>query len=1042
MRFSTACVGLLASTAVFLPTAGARAQTPDASVQAEPSEPAVSAPIRLEVSLEGLLQGPDPLITRLEDPVWQIEGRSGTWLQLPLRVESAPRSPSDAQATDPSPPRLPGARFVAWVLPDPAAAPPAFFQGAPGTPASHGSPGSPSAPLSASSDADAPREPTAAERLLDPVRAWAGSQPGGPSLIQESPTPGASGESGASGASGESGDAAQPPRLATRLQWTADGVRYPLDRAIRGLSIQSGSQPYLYKLDPQRLRDAAPERPELRPLERGASREERQTWSQNRTETMARFREESDAYARLRAAVQALPDPIQAPLPPGVWALYEFVGPAETLTLTFPLSPEHSEEERAVEPWSASFDDLRAWRGLALPNFGGAGQAGNPWAALQTRLAPGGAPHPLDQRLAVALLAQSGALSPNPASNRRNPVRQSDGNADPADSMDPERELALTLATLPADQAEPVARASLWRAALNAGSQELTESGRNANRPTDPADAPPPGQNEPAAWAVLDTLAQDAPPDARQALAAARLAAAWNQGPDRGTPDLRSAKLDAAQGLAAVLDAMDALADSTLDEEALRSRLAAFDPADHGWASADWADAYLAAVEAPDVSDDRRAALGRLLDTAVLPALADSDLDSDGASGSINADLTLLTAVGERAQQGRLLDALALPPDAALWQAMTQDRDPALRAAARSALDALAPAWTDEDDRRRGPAPFAEVFASLASSLGPEAPAEELLVFSGWFARYAQAAPDAATDALAEILQRQGGPQAIVTAMQDDGRVSAQRAAIVPLAAAVARLDPAGRSAALDAWAQALGEDPHPVSGLAADPQRGAAILSGLTTGAALPPAIAWARALDDDPERAVRAAQDASEADHDALAAGGAAARALLAGADADAARRAAEDWLAQPERQGPAADAWWAARQTEIARDALAQSDGAYRMTLQYNPDAGEVQNFDLGLARWSVGATGVVSLGIEGLSLRPVPGRLAAELPEPVALKNLPESALAALPLERASDPLRLEPGPDGVWAGTAALRSAGDVTLTLTPEPLTPPAGNSP
>ncbi|MEM9295204.1 MAG: hypothetical protein AAGA57_05320 [Planctomycetota bacterium] len=991
---------VVACTLALAPPAAPAAQAqPDAEVTPPPAAAAESrAGVRLEVSFPAILRGPDPLQTRLDDPVWQIEGSGGNWLLLPLAVIDDP-----AATATPDPPRVSGARFVAWVLPDPQAAAAPYWSIASGP----------------AVDARTPRapEPTASEdpaNLLAPLRDWARHAGAWtPPATPAEAVPNAAPPIPAAGP-GADPSQPQPPRIATRLNWAGETVSYPLARGIRGLAVKAGDQPYLYKLDPRRLRDDAPQRPDIQPLDRDATRQERQNWARERTDKIAAFRQETERFNALRAQVQALPDPVEAPRPAGLWALYEVVGRSDAVSLA----------QADGQTWYAQADDLAAWRQLAsgASPGGASARAGAPdprraeaWALVEPRVLGDADPKPFDQRLAVTLLAQSAAL------------------ADAAGPEDPVRAIALAvgrrLSNLDPASADPWTRQALWAGAHAAATADLATPARSGRLGPDTEGWVDPTVAEPLAWTLLSELAADAPDDARAAIAAGRLAAHWQAGPTRAAPDLSQLNLDATQGVAAVTQALVTL---DADPAALRPAVAAFDPVAQGWTAEAWAAAFTDALKQDDTP---RAGLALLLDAALLPeAQRSRPPQGDAASAepepSDVADNTLAVAMLGALASNAAAQPLRFTADAPLWDVLANASDPALRDAAWAALVGVDLAVSEDPQAARRPvrggaAPADTLPLRLAQSLSPDAPTERVAAFVSWTLRQAESAPQSAADAMAAALKLDAGPEALAAALED----APAGAEPLPLAAAIADLPADQRVAAIDAWAAAAGREPHPVAGLAAADPPG--VLRALPAGALPAPWADWAQALDPDPERAAQAASRESENDDDARAAAGAAARALLAGATDQEARAAATDWLAQPSRQGPDADAWWAERDAQHSRAALGRASGAYDMTLQISPASGDSKTIDLGLARWNVDAQGRVDLGAEGLLLRPAPGRRAVDLAEPVALKNLPSPDAREVELESAQGPLRLTPDDRGAWSGSVELRGGGQVELRLEP-----------
>ncbi|MEM9413915.1 MAG: hypothetical protein AAGA29_00370 [Planctomycetota bacterium] len=191
------------------------------------------------------------------------------------------------------------------------------------------------------------------------------------------------------------------PRLARKITIHTDGsVAWGMDRAFTGATLRSVGRNnlYGYKLDPESLRDAQPERPQ--PLTRNSG-ESGRDFSMRRREQQETYRADSTAYRELRDAVRELPEDFREPNAGVVYAVYDA-----------PLSDDWSYTGDDPLPWQIEQEDLDAIADLA--NNRGSGSSNGLDGRLVetvetlTRLANTG--DVMDHR-AIALAAYQGRLA-------------------------------------------------------------------------------------------------------------------------------------------------------------------------------------------------------------------------------------------------------------------------------------------------------------------------------------------------------------------------------------------------------------------------------------------------------------------------------------------------------------------------------------------------------------------------------------------------------------------------------------------------------
>lgn len=186
------------------------------------------------------------------------------------------------------------------------------------------------------------------------------------------------------------------PRLAREITLHPDGtVHWSMGRSFRGAELQAASaqNPYAYKIDPQQLRDAAPQKAERLTRNDG---EDSRAFALRKREQQRAQREKQIVYRELREHLRNLPESFSEPLPSVLYAAIEV---PDDGTLTF-LGP-------APLPWTIDADKKKLFESLsqsadALKGDQAAGQAGSIIAMVTG--------HPMDGR-AVAIATARGQLA-------------------------------------------------------------------------------------------------------------------------------------------------------------------------------------------------------------------------------------------------------------------------------------------------------------------------------------------------------------------------------------------------------------------------------------------------------------------------------------------------------------------------------------------------------------------------------------------------------------------------------------------------------
>lgn len=284
-----------------LPSLAQDAPEPTPVEQPQPVEPAQEpaedlGPMTLEIDLERLLF--DTQGSNLQDPVWRLTPRPGkSILLVPFTVDNIHRTNKLSRF----PISVRTGRLIGFVIPKPDA-------------------------TNRSTDAmDLSRIIRAApgelhEMLFAPADDEAAEQPtnNSPTEDEAKPTPD------------------NAPRLAREITLHADGtVRWQMDRSFNGGEAQSASEQnlYGYKIDPEALRAAQPEKAERLTRNEG---EDSRAFALRKRESQVAEREKMTVYRELRDSLRNLPESFSEPLPSVLYAAMEvpadnvlsFQGPA------------------------------------------------------------------------------------------------------------------------------------------------------------------------------------------------------------------------------------------------------------------------------------------------------------------------------------------------------------------------------------------------------------------------------------------------------------------------------------------------------------------------------------------------------------------------------------------------------------------------------------------------------------------------------------------------------------------------------------------
>lgn len=186
------------------------------------------------------------------------------------------------------------------------------------------------------------------------------------------------------------------PRLAREITLHPDGtVHWSMGRSFHGAELQAASEqnPYAYKIDPQQLRDAAPQKPERLTRNDG---EDSRAFALRKREQQRAEREKQTVYRELRDHLRGLPESFSEPLPSVLYAAIEVPDDGK---LTF--------QGPAPLPWTIDEDKSKRLESLSqgaevLKGDQAAGHAGS-----IITMATG---HPMDAR-AVAIATARGQLA-------------------------------------------------------------------------------------------------------------------------------------------------------------------------------------------------------------------------------------------------------------------------------------------------------------------------------------------------------------------------------------------------------------------------------------------------------------------------------------------------------------------------------------------------------------------------------------------------------------------------------------------------------
>lgn len=265
----------------------------DAPVPAEPAGPAEPAedlgPMTIEIDLERLLF--DKQGNNFQDPVWRLTPRPGKRILLiPFTVDNVHRTNKLSRF----PISVRTGRLIGFVIPKPDA-----------TNRSTDSVDLNSVIRAAPGDLQA--------MLFDRNQDDAAEQQtnGSPAEDQAKPTP------------------ENAPRLAREITLHADGtVRWEMDRGFSGGEAQAASEQnlYGYKIDPEALRDAQPEKAERITRNEG---EDSRDYALRKREQQLAEREKVNAYRELRDSLRNLPESFSEPRPSVLYAAMEVPGDGE-----------------------------------------------------------------------------------------------------------------------------------------------------------------------------------------------------------------------------------------------------------------------------------------------------------------------------------------------------------------------------------------------------------------------------------------------------------------------------------------------------------------------------------------------------------------------------------------------------------------------------------------------------------------------------------------------------------------------------------------
>ncbi|MEM9347293.1 MAG: hypothetical protein AAGB26_11825 [Planctomycetota bacterium] len=188
------------------------------------------------------------------------------------------------------------------------------------------------------------------------------------------------------------------PRLARDILLHPDGsVQWSMARSFQAAELQRASEqnPYAYKIDPQQLREAQPERAERLTRNQG---EDSREFAQRKRDQQEEEREKQNAYRELRNGLRELPETFREARPSVLYAAME-VNQGDSLSFEGP----------APMPWAIDpekkelLDNLSRGRNL-FNEEGGEDLAGRVITMIEA--------HPLDAR-SIAIATQRSNLASN-----------------------------------------------------------------------------------------------------------------------------------------------------------------------------------------------------------------------------------------------------------------------------------------------------------------------------------------------------------------------------------------------------------------------------------------------------------------------------------------------------------------------------------------------------------------------------------------------------------------------------------------------------
>lgn len=295
---------------------------------------------------------------------------------------------------------------------------------------------------------------------------------------------------------------------------------------------------------------------------------------------------------------------------------------------------------------------------------------------------------------------------------------------------------------------------------------------------------------------------------------------------------------------------------------------------------------------------------------------------------------------------------------------------------------------------------------------------------------------------------------ALLRVMQHGDMLGKQQAVAVligserPLIKGFLELDPAKREAVLrELWAvrgeMSIDQTPLLLGMVRQSPfvEPMVALLSDPKTANPLPPVTAMAQALGDE----ASLLREASGQDT-AVRRAAVAALVVQTGGDETAARKLAERFILSPDQTDNGLRKLWSQAREELVMATLSNAQGRYRLILtiakatpeepnENNPDKkdaeedNETKAYQLGIADLQVEGTSVSFNN--GLILKPLVETSQLAIEEPGTLKMFDVEGLADLPLEEAEKPWKLSQDTDGVWSGDVKLPDDKTATFQMTP-----------